>query len=328
LRTIAVKNIDSFRAGKYITDAPAFQFIVKSLSAVPSDAPVFRGIVKLHKKAISARPIIPLCRHQLANFSLFLHTCLKHFVSRIPHCIQNSAELLLMLDSIRLQPEDLVITLDVTAMYLNISVDEAIEVALKYISSDVYMQFYWRHDLRSFWSSALRMVLTETEFQHNGRWFRQVDGLSMGNFISPVLANLVCASREEANNIGDNPVILFYARFLDDVFIILRGIRNIKADMLPIISRLLKSDRPDDKLSFDLSTMQCFNAKQMSVGGSITYLDVELRTEPRVDGTFKFTSEMHIKPLSAYSYVPFKSAHARCNLKAMVKGECLRRLLL
>ena len=91
-------------------------------------------------------------------------------------------------------PEDeLVVSLDVKSLYTNVTVEEAIEIALRELySSDEVPEIP-----RSAMKSLLRLAVTNVHFKCNKMWYNQSDGLAMGASLVVILANLWMKSFEK-----------------------------------------------------------------------------------------------------------------------------------
>jgi hypothetical protein len=304
-----------------------FEYIEKSLDIETS--PNLKGIMKIHKSSSNppARPIIPFCKSQLAGVHEFVHECIKHFLSRFDQCLMNSIELILKLQDMELDGDEVITVLDIKSMYTNLDLHEAKEVLLDIIRSDPDICGYWKDQLEPFWNEVLDYALFDAEFTHNGKFYRQTYGLSMGSSCAPVIANIMVGIRENSNNFTSIIGLLKYFRFLDDVLMITKRLMNESIESLA--SRIIRRNtNSNDRLQFDWSSIQSYTAHGLANGKCIVYLDVEIRCKQMGNGKYKFNFAMHVKPLSAYQYVPFRSAHPTNVKKAMIRGEICRRRLL
>ena len=81
---------------------------------------------------------------------------------------------------------------------------------------------------RDEFANLLKMALQDSYFRFGGQIYKQLDGLSMGNPLSPVIANIfLCNFETEAINACDDrwkPQL--YRRFLDDTFILFESLEQ------------------------------------------------------------------------------------------------------
>ena len=90
--------------------------------------------------------------------------------------------------------DDLVVSLDVKNLYTNVTVEEAIEIALRELySSDEVPEIP-----RSAMKSLLRLAVTNVHFKCNKMWYTQSDGLALGASLVVTLANLWMKSFEKS----------------------------------------------------------------------------------------------------------------------------------
>ena len=107
------------------------------------------------------------------------------------------------------------ISFDVTSLFTNIPLSEAIDIAINLIFENSPDIKFTKRELRK----LFRIATSETHFTFNGSIFDQVDGVAMGSPLAPVLANLFMGFHEQnwieqATNVKP----IFYKRYLDDIF--------------------------------------------------------------------------------------------------------------
>ena len=109
----------------------------------------------------------------------------------------------------------LLVTLDVTSLYTNISNEEGLRATFRKLLRDPTARKIRPHIMK-----LMMLVLSNTNFTFNGEHFLQVGGTSMGTGFAPSYANIFMAWLEEEaiNNYPMKPLI--WKRFIDDVFCI------------------------------------------------------------------------------------------------------------
>ena len=179
---------------------------------------VLYGLPKVHKTNCPIRPILSACSMHNFNLGKALVPLISH-LSSTQHTLKNSAEFVNFISSINNANSLYMCSLDVESLYTNIPVQECIEIVLKelYNRSTMYHGFS-RVDVKK----LLELAVSDTYFKFDNAIYKQVDGLSMGSAMSPVLANIFL-NRFESDYLLNCPLQyrpFHYKRFLDDTFIL------------------------------------------------------------------------------------------------------------
>ena len=90
------------------------------------------------------------------------------------------------LESLSLEDDEQIVSLDVKSLYTNVPVGEAIEIALR----ELYSSNLNPDIPRSAMKSLLKPAVTNVHFKCNGIWYVQSDGLAMGASLAVLLANV------------------------------------------------------------------------------------------------------------------------------------------
>ena len=149
------------------------------------------GLAKVHKIDTKLRPVlsIPGSSYKTSiNFSPFFE--------KLPgaNIETNSKDARAALEATKLDEYELVVYLNVKSLYTNVSVEEAIEIALKELySSDEVPEIP-----RSAMKSLLRLAVKNVHFKCNKMWYTQSEGLAMGASLAVTLANLWMRSIEKS----------------------------------------------------------------------------------------------------------------------------------
>ena len=109
--------------------------------------------------------------------------------------------------------------LDVDALFTNIPLDETIDICLKKLfkTPDTLVKGISKNDFRD----LLNLATKESFFTFNNKFYIQVDGVSMGLPLGPILANIFLSHYEE-NWLIECPIKFkpsFYRRYVDDIFV-------------------------------------------------------------------------------------------------------------
>ena len=132
--------------------------IYQRLRTTGSEPARFYGLAKVHK---SSTPLWPLLSISGSSYGI-LDKFLSPFFEMLPgvNIETNSKDARTALEAIKLDEDELVISLDVNNLYKNIPAEEAIEIALKGLySSDEILEIP-----RSAMKSLLRLAVTNVHY--------------------------------------------------------------------------------------------------------------------------------------------------------------------
>ena len=135
--------------------------------------------------------------------------------------VESTNEFISIINTIRNAP--MIASLDVESLFTNIPVIETIEIILDYTYNNSVLSAPLIP--RKIMFELLKTCTTENPFKTGtGETFIQVDGVSMGSPLGPLLANFYMANLE--NNIlrTSNFKPLTYCRYVDDIFLVIDNV--------------------------------------------------------------------------------------------------------
>ena len=106
----------------------------------------------------------------------------------------NSLDAREILESTNLEPNEILISLDVKSLYTNVPLKEAIDIALR----NLYEQVEPPSIARKTMKKLLNMAVSQVHFKCNETWYVQKNGLAMGASLAVILANLWLKQYETA----------------------------------------------------------------------------------------------------------------------------------
>lgn len=194
---------------------------------LPPDDPKFRcfyGLPKIHKpldKWISnVRPFMPKIRPIISGtnsdtwcLSQFLNTFLISHSQSHPSYLKDTGDFLQTISDLVVPQDSFLVSLDIESLYTNLSHDECLEALHDIFDKEDDPIF-------PFIIALFDYVVRHNDFEFDGRFFRQVRGVSIGGIISPQLADIICARFEKKLFSTLKLLPIFWKRFLDDVFAI------------------------------------------------------------------------------------------------------------
>ena len=176
------------------------------------------GTTKIHKVFFpgSLLPFQPIVS-SIGTYNYNLAQYLGYLVSpHIPseYSTKDSFTLIEEIKSVSVTDKSL-ISFDVANLFTNIRLSEAIDIAINLIFENSPDIKFTKREVRK----IFRIATSQTHFTFNGRIFDQIDGVTMGSPLAPILANLFMGFHEQnwiekATNVKP----MFYKRYLDDIF--------------------------------------------------------------------------------------------------------------
>ena len=112
-------------------------------------------------------------------------------------------------------------SLDVKSLFTNVPLQKTLDVILKRVYTEKKIQTKLTK------RTLKKLVLdtcTKTAFLANGKILEQVDGVSMGASMGPVLANIIMTEleKEVVDRLVRQGKLKFYSRYVDDTLMMLK----------------------------------------------------------------------------------------------------------
>lgn len=273
--------------------------------------PTIYMMPKIHKNPLKWRPIIPSHSWITSPISTIVDTLLspivKHHTIRynsnrtnhiIPTIIKDSKNLINIINNLRIYDSNCwLITSDISSLYTNIPTTDGPNIVSKMVDNENATLVL----------ILLRQILKLNFFEFNSKTYLQINGTAMGTNCAPNYANLYLVNYELPliNKFKEN--IIFYGRFIDDIFIIL----DSKCD-INIFRKEFINMNPKLEFSFNPSKEKA------------EFLDIIFSKGPnfQIDGLLD--THVHQKNCNKYLYLPFKSQHPSHIKKSMITTELKR----
>ena len=228
----------------------------------------YYGLPKIHKAGVSLRPIISSRGSATYETAKELAKIIKPLVGRSPHHVQNNKDFLESIRNIKLQPDECIMSYDVSALFTSIPIDPAIKIIQKHLEDDKDLSNRTSMTV-NYIICLLEFCLRNTYFSFQGRYYEQTEGAAMGSPISPLVANLFMEEIEvQAISTSTTPPIL-WKRYVDDTFTIIK--KNNRDSFL----QHLNSIHPNIN----------FTCEEVREDGSMPFLDILVTLEE--DGSVK-----------------------------------------
>ena len=270
----------------------------------------FYGTLKVHKatngRPLTSRPIVSCPGSLLHPLGIWVDTQLQKVAQRQRSYFKSSFELKQQLLQLDIPPfRARLFTADAVSMYTNIPTNRAISIIRTHLihNSNRYPDVEIAPLIE-----ALRLVMTNNVFTFGDLTFKQKNGTAMGTPPAPPFANTYYGIHEDSFFDDFRPFLLFYKRFIDDIF----GIWLCHPD--PVI---------------DAQQWQTFQQRVNACPGltwiisersnQVDFMDLTITLK---DGLI--TTTLYEKPLNLHLYIPAHSAHPPGLLPGVVYGTLFR----
>ena len=253
----------------------------------------------IHKPGNPGRPIVNSIGSITEKISAFVDSHLRQYTPRIPSYIKDTTHFINIMKNIQLDPEDLLVTIDVSSLYTNIPHNEGI-AAINRMMEDTGTDTL----LRMFISNLAHQVLTKNFFNFSGQLYEQTQGTAMGTRMAPNYA-IIFMHYLETNFLSNYPKQpKTWLRFIDDIIMIWQFGR------LELDKFLKALNNHHHKIKFT------YNIDQ----NEIPFLDtIVYRSQ-----TNKIYTRMYHKPTDQKYYLHYNSAHPRNQKNSVSYGLLIR----
>uniref|UniRef100_A0A7I4XVS1 Reverse transcriptase domain-containing protein n=1 Tax=Haemonchus contortus TaxID=6289 RepID=A0A7I4XVS1_HAECO len=220
--------------------------MAKRLYGTVPSVPTLYNLVKTHKipattdtlslplNEIKTRPIIASCGGLADGLSWLLVRLLSPLLRYVGAHIVNVEEFILSLHQCSVPKEAFYASFDVVSLYTNVNNAGAVQAVLSLIENNedhITMMGFSASEIKDLIEAALECNI----FCFDNKFYKQKRGLAMGNRIAPVLAVIFLDHIEKSSLTSG---ILFYKRYIDDVFVI----GTTEEDLVETLKRLNSHD--------------------------------------------------------------------------------------
>lgn len=280
---------------------------IRQLKMIDPKAPTLRGLPKVHKHNVPIRPLVNFTTAPSYKISKKLDTILRnHIKLQNNNSVKNSLQLITMTDNLEIVDRHVMASLDITNLYTNIPVNTTIEIIKTNLENNSTMDSKHIKEL----ITMLKTVLEQNYFIFNDSYYIQEDGLAMGSPLSSIMAEVYLNHVENLHILSDkNPQkdkILFYKRYVDDIFLIFNG----NTRQLEVLCKYVNGLTP--KLKFTLET-ECT--------GTLNFLDLTIKKK---DNKLQFS--IYRKPTTTDHTIHATSYHSQ-SVKMSAYNSLVHRLL-
>lgn len=263
--------------------------------------PRMYGLPKLHKTNIPLRPIVSTINSPVYKMSKYLINSIKTLTQNSKFNVKNSYDFKSKIDTITLQPNDILVSFDVISLFTNIPVDIAIsEIDKRW---DEIKHNTDITDKEAFMDLLKFCIKDNNFFKFQNIFYKQKKGLAMGNPLSPILADIVLELlfNNTLKKLNFNPTFLY--KYVDDIIL------AIPETHIQILHTELEKFHKDLKFTIEKEN-----------NNTINFLDMTLIRQNN-----KIITKWYSKPSASNRMLNYHSAHPK-KMKVNVINSFIRRI--
>ena len=267
--------------------------LFEDMKSMGGQLPRLYGLAKVHKPNVPVRPVLSipgLPYYKIAEK-------ITKWLSMVPESKINCStkKTVDQLKDVTLDPDEVVISFDVSSFYTNVPVNKAIKEAAGHLySGDFPTPLVSKETFITLTKLSTTNVILPT---HDGL-YQQIDGLAMGSQPAPPLANIWLFKSEP--DIKDDAKI--FERYVDDI------LRTIKAEMIETKLHAINGLHPNLKFTIEVEQE-----------GRLPFLDICI-----LDVDSHLHSTWYTKPTDTGLVMNFHALAPKRYKSSVVEGLALR----
>ena len=154
-----------------------------------SPAARFYGLPKIHKNNMPMHPIVSACGTATYNTAKFITKILQNYSGKTSSFVKDSTDCIKKIKHLSINPEETLVSFDVSALFTSIPVPVAVQVINSKISTCTSFTNVYKIPTENF-IKLLEFTLTNCIFCFNKKFYKQLQGAAMGLPVSPVIENI------------------------------------------------------------------------------------------------------------------------------------------
>lgn len=210
----------------------------RTLVPMNFNIPRLYGLPKIHKDNIPIRPVVSFCGSLAYKTSQFLCKFLTENLNfQSVYSVKNSLDLINKIKDVKLEHNTLLASFDVKNLFTTVPLPQTLQVF-----KNLLIQSDLPDEICNAVYRLTKLCLEQNFFVFDGKIYSQEDGLSMGNGLSPLFAEIFMAYMElKLILTTKNPFrqkIIFWHRYVDDVIVGFDGSREELLELFNWINNL------------------------------------------------------------------------------------------
>ena len=190
--------------------------VYEYIHSVGSQRPRMYGLPKLHKPDVPLRPILSMChsvQHSLAKWLVKLLNPVLEFY--LGFCVKDSFTFAPIICQLPFcNDSQFLVSFDIVSLFTNIHMGETICADFLYRRPSTSVLPF----LEDVFVELMEITTKSVSFSFNEVMYYQIDGISMGSRLGPILANIFVGFHER-QLFEKYPKPCIYLRYVDDTFV-------------------------------------------------------------------------------------------------------------
>ena len=275
------------RLGRLKKEGEIPESLYQRLRPSGSQLPRIYGLPKIHKPEVPLRPIVACIGAPSYKLSKYITSLISPLAGRTDSHVKNSKHFVEMMSGLRIEDDEMLVSFDVSSLFTNVPVDEAVRVIHDRLQNDVTLcdRTTLSPDRVA---ELLEVCLRSTYFCYGGTFYEQQEGAAMGSPVSAAVANLYMEFFEDLALRSAPVTPRLWKRYVDDTCCI------VKKGTVEALLGHLNSVRPSIKFTVEVEK-----------DGTLPFLDTLLQRKG--DGSLDVT--VYRKPTHTDRYLDFQSHH-------------------
>lgn len=240
--------------------------------------PRLYALPKIHKSGNQVRPIVSGINSPTYKIAKWLNDVFNRFHPPNGQTVKDRTQLIHKIKDIKLAETDRLVSFDVSSLFPSVP----IELTLQYLEEWLIDNNIPKIEIDEY-LKLTRLCMDQNVFQFNHAFYKQTHGTSMGNPLSPFLANLFMCRFENKAKLQSDHFPTHWYRYVDDVLAII----NVEKTDITELLNFLNSQNHD--INFTLEEEKDFQ---------IPFLDLLLK---RNNGKIEF--DIYRKPTHVDKYI-------------------------
>ena len=242
------------------------QTMIDKFRSMNAKLPYLYGTVKTHKDGYPMRPIISTVGTVSYELSKYLVHLLQPLVGTISNShVHNSTQFVDMLQRCIPAPDDVMVSFDVKSLFTCVPINDVLDFLRVELSKYALTLPVW------IVLELIQLCVVDTCFTFNGEFFKQKFGMQMGNCLSPVMSSIYMEYFELRIANAIIPENVFWKRYVDDTFVILKSFHNIDEivehlnDLVPSIKFTVEKEENKSIAFLDVTVIRHENSFKFKV---------------------------------------------------------------
>jgi len=314
------------------------KYIFENPNMKPIPCPIY-GLPKLHKlknyklnqnnksnnilellSQLSCRPIVSCVFYFTTPLSQWIDGLLQPLVFSLPTILKDSKTFVNNIENIIIDDvyknNCILFTADISSLYTMIPTDDALKKINNFLrrpkSIDYLQNEFSTVNIEIIISTiikSLSIVLKNNYIEFNNETYLQINGTAMGQSCAVVFANIYVYELENeiVSKYLNEKLLLYYIRFIDDVFAI-----------------LFHNSFTNTFINEINSLQPCIKFNCITSSNEVEFLDTVIYKGARFQNKNIFDIRIHQKITNRYLYIPFSSFHTYYNKIGWIKAELQR----